>query len=205
MTDENAIKILKGAEQLFFKYGIKNVTMDDIAKHLSVSKKTIYQYFKDKDTMIHNLVELTLKEDKCIIQKSQSESTNVVHEAFNLMENMREFFSKINPILFYELNKYYPETWKLFLNFKNDFVLKSVENSLIKGQKEGYIRLDINLKLLSRLRVELIELAMNGKRMPHNQYGIIEIHTAFTEHFLYGVCTLKGHRLINKYKNIEED
>jgi len=114
MTDENAIKILKGAEQLFFKYGIKNVTMDDIAKHLSVSKKTIYQYFKDKDTMIHNLVELTLKEDKCIIQKSQSESTNVVHEVFNLMENMREFFSKINPILFYELNKYYPETWKLF-------------------------------------------------------------------------------------------
>lgn len=152
MTDENAIKILKGAEQLFFKYGIKNVTMDDIAKHLSVSKKTIYQYFKDKDTMIHNLVELTLKEDKCIIQKSQSELTNVVHEVFNLMENMREFFSKINPILFYELNKYYPETWKLFLNFKNDFVLKSVENSLIKGQKEGYIRLDINLKLLSRLR-----------------------------------------------------
>ena len=56
-------KILKGVEELVFKYGIKNITMDEISRHMGISKKTIYQYFKDKDEMIHHLIAHKLKED----------------------------------------------------------------------------------------------------------------------------------------------
>lgn len=205
MNQESSVKILRGAEQLFFRYGIKNITMDDVAKHLSISKKTIYQFFKDKDEMVHSLMELSLEDDKCRIQNAHETSKNVVEEVFKIMDSMREIFSKVNPILFFELNKYYPETWKMFMKFKNDFILKTVENSLLRGQKEGYIRQNINVKLLSKLRVELVELGMKGEMFPHEQFEILEVQLALTEHFLYGVCTLKGHRLINKYKNIEEE
>ncbi|MCA6435036.1 MAG: TetR/AcrR family transcriptional regulator [Bacteroidetes bacterium] len=205
MSQESAVKILRGAEQLFFKYGIKNITMDDVAKHLSISKKTIYQFFKDKDEMVHSLMALSLDDDKCRIQSAHDNSKNVVEEVFKIMDSMREIFSKVNPILFFELNKYYPETWKMFMKFKNEFILKTVENSLLRGQKEGYIRENINVKLLSKLRVELVELGMKGEMFPHDQFEILEVQLALTEHFLYGVCTLKGHRLINKYKNIEEE
>lgn len=205
MSQESAVKILKGAEQLFFKYGIKNITMDDVAKHLSISKKTIYQFFKDKDEMVHSLMQLSLEEDKCRISNAHETSKNVVEEVFKIMDSMREMFSKVNPVLFFELNKYYPETWKMFIKFKNEFILKTVENSLLRGQKEGYIRGNINVKLLSKLRVELVELGMKGEMFPLDQFEILEVQLALTEHFLYGVCTLKGHRLINKYKNIEEE
>lgn len=199
------LKILKGAEELIFKYGIKNITMDDIARHLSMSKKTIYKYFKEKDEIIHSLMQLSIEEDKCRFKEVYDKSLNVVEEAFEMMKEMREVFSKINPIVFHELHKYYPETWKEFQSFKSGFIQEMVERSLIKGQKDGLIRKDLNTKLLAKLRVENIEMTLNGQIFTHDKYSLIDIQIAITEHFLYGVCTLKGHKLINKYKNIEEE
>lgn len=199
------LKILKGAEELIFKYGIKNITMDDIARHLSMSKKTIYKYFKEKDEIIHSLMQLSIEEDKCRFKEVYDKSLNVVEEIFEMMKEMREVFSKINPIVFHELHKYYPETWKEFQSFKSGFIQEMVERSLIKGQKDGLIRKDLNTKLLAKLRVENIEMTLNGQIFTHDKYSLIDIQIAITEHFLYGVCTLKGHKLINKYKNIEEE
>jgi AcrR family transcriptional regulator len=198
-------KILKGAEELIFKFGIKNITMDDIARHLSMSKKTIYKYYKEKDEIVHSLMQLSIENDKCRFKNIYEKSQNVVDEVFEIMKEMREVFSKINPIVFHELNKYYPETWKEFQNFKSSFIQEMVEQSLIKGQKDGYIRKDINPKLLAKLRVENIEMTLNGVVFAHDKFNIVDVQLAVTEHFLYGVCTLKGHKLINKHKNIDEE
>jgi len=198
-------KILKGVEELVFKYGIKNITMDEISRHMGISKKTIYQYFKDKDEMIHHLIAHKLKEDECIFQKTHDESENVVAEIFTLMKNMRDILSNINPVIFYELHKYYPATYLLFENFKHGFVLDRIEKSLIKGQQDGLIRTDINIKILSRMRLENLDLGFFGRAFPHDKFNMVEVQLAMNEHFLYGVCTLKGHKLINKYKNIVEE
>lgn len=198
-------KILIGSEELIFKYGIKNITMDDIARHLSMSKKTIYKYFKEKDEIIHSLMKHHIEEDRCRIKNIYERKLNVVEEVFETMKEMREMFSKINPIVFHELSRSYPNIWKEFQQFKYDFIEKMVEDSLMRGQKEGLIRTDINTKLLSRLRVEIIELSLNHEAFTHEKLSLAEVQIAITEHFLYGVCTLKGHKLINKYKNIIEE
>ncbi len=202
---ESKEKILKGVEELFFKYGIKNITMDEIARHLSISKKTIYQFFKDKDEVVHSLMLHTLENDKCRINNAKDASKNVVEEVLKMMDEMREMFQRINPILFYELHKFHPQTWRVFQDFKSSFISKMVESSLKRGQVEGFIRKDINIKILTRMRVEMVEQAMRGEMFPHDQFNVVDVQLALTEHFLYGVCTLKGHKLINKYKNIEED
>lgn len=198
-------KILKGAEELIFKYGIKNITMDDIARHLSMSKKTIYKYYKEKDEIVHSLMLLSIEDDKCRFKKIYDTSENVVEEVFDLMIEMRDVFSKINPIVFHELNKYYPQTWKEFQTFKSSFIQEMIERSLEKGQKDGHIRKEINVKLLAKLRVENIEMTLNGTIFSQDKLSITDILIEVTEHFLYGVCTLKGHKLINKYKNIDEE
>lgn len=200
-----ATKILKGAEELIFKFGIKNITMDDIARHLSMSKKTIYKYYKEKDEIVHSLMKFSIEDDKCRIKRIYDSKLNVVEEVFEMMKEMRELFGKINPIVFHELHKYYPETWKEFQKFKSEFIQDMAERTLIKGQKDGYIRKDINTKLLAKLRVENIEMTLNGIVFPHDKYNMLDVQIAITEHFLYGVCTLKGHKLINKHKNIEEE
>jgi AcrR family transcriptional regulator len=198
-------KILKGVEELFFKYGIKNITMDEIARHLGMSKKTIYQYFKDKDEIVHSLMLHSLEQDKCRIKNTYANSKNVVEEVFKMMDEMREMFGRINPILFYELHKFYPQTWEVFQEFKSTFILNMVEASLKRGQADGYIRNDIDLKIMSRHRVEMIQEALRGEAFPSDQFNLLDVQLALSEHFLYGVCTLKGHKLINKHKNIIED
>lgn len=198
-------KILLGAEELFFKYGIRSVTMDDIAKHLGMSKKTIYQYYKEKDEVIHKLMQAHIKKDECTFSESYERAANIVDEVFSMMKNIHDIFSKVNPQLFYEMQKYYPQTWKLFKEFKEDFILRMVERSLEKGKKEGYVREDVNVKVLARLRMEQIEWAMNPGIFPPDKFKILDVQLILVEHFLYGICTLKGHKLVNKYKQITEE
>jgi AcrR family transcriptional regulator len=203
MTTEE--KILVGAEDLFFKYGIRSVTMDDIAKHLGMSKKTIYQYYKEKDEIIHKLMQAHIKKDECTFSESYEKAANIVDEVFSMMKNIQDIFSKINPQFIYELQKYYPQTWKLFKDFKEDFIVKMVEKSIEKGKKEGHVREDVNVKVLARLRMEQIEWAMSPASFPPDKFKILDVQLTLVEHFLYGICTLKGHKLINKYKQITEE
>lgn len=203
MTTEE--KIVKGAEELFFKYGIRSVTMDDIARHLGMSKKTIYQYFKEKEEIIHSLMKSSIEEDKIMFAENSSRSANVVEEVFGLMNHMREIFGRINPNVFYELQKYYPKTWKLFKDFKEECMRSGVETAIEKGKTDGYVRPDVNSKILSRLRLEEIEMGFNPEIFPPDKYRILDVQLTLTEHFLYGICTLRGHKLINKYKEVTED
>lgn len=203
MTPEE--KILKGAQELFFKYGIRSVTMDDIAKNLGMSKKTIYQYFKEKEEIIHSLIKCDVDNHQCAFRMIHEETGNVVEEVFEMMKRMAEIFGKVNPLMFYELQRYYPQTWKLVKDFKTNFVQKMVESSLEKGKKDGLVRQDVNVKVLARLRMEKIEMAFNPNIYPPDKFNVVDVQLSLAEHFLYGVCTLKGHKLINKYKELNED
>lgn len=203
MTPEE--KILKGSEELFFKYGIRSVTMDDIARHLGMSKKTIYLYYKEKDEIVYKLMKADITNHERDIKIIYEKAGNVVEEVFALMRHMADIFSKVNPLVFYDLQKYYPETWKLMKSFKIEYVQKMVEASLEKGIKDGYVRPDVNVKIMARLRMEEVELAFNPNAFSPDKFKIIDVHLALAEHFLYGVCTLKGHKLINKHKELNED
>jgi AcrR family transcriptional regulator len=198
-------KILKASEELFFRYGIKNITMDEIARHLGMSKKTIYQFFRDKDELVHSLIVVKLEEDKIIFTKTYEESANIVEEVFTIMKNLRDIIGNMNPVIFHELHKYYPETWKEYVTFKNNFILENIEKCLKKGQEQGLVRNDINIKILARMRLENLDMGFFGNVFPVDKFSMLDVQLAMTEHFLYGVCTLKGHKLINKYKNIIEE
>ena len=85
-----------------------------------------------------------------------------------------------------------------------EFVVNCVVVSLEKGKKDGLVRLDINSNILAKLRGEEIEMGFNPAVFPIDKFKILDVQIAFVEHFLYGICTLKGHKLINKYKKIVE-
>ena len=201
---DNREKILFAAYELFFRYGIKSVTMDDIAKHLSISKKTIYLSFQDKDEVVHTLMEQVLLKDQADFITIAKNTSNVVEEVFVMMKKMNGILNTINPNIFYDLKKYHPQTWSLFHKFRMEFVVNCVVVSLEKGKKDGLVRLDINSNILAKLRGEEIEMGFNPAVFPIDKFKILDVQIAFVEHFLYGICTLKGHKLINKYKKIVE-
>lgn len=198
-------RILKGAEELFFKYGIKSVTMDDIAKHLAISKKTIYQFYSDKNEIVEVLMQETLKQDECEFKQIHDESANMIEEVMHMMKHITTMFAKTNPNIFYDLQKYHPKAWSLFKEFKQDCMAKMIEKSIERGKKEGVVREDINAKIISRMRIEQVEMGLNAEVFPPSDFKLVDIQLAMLDHFLHGICTLKGHKLINKYKQVTED
>jgi AcrR family transcriptional regulator len=198
-------RILRGAEELFFRYGIKSVTMDDIAKHLCISKKTIYQSFEDKDEVVHTLMEFKLKEDQVKVCSLSLTAVNIIEEIFQLMDHLTTTFGQINPNAFYDLQKYHPKSWNLFKTFKENCIQKAMEDALVKGVQDGIVRPEIDIKILAKLRMEEVEMGFNPVLFPPDKFKILDVQLALIDHFLHGICTLKGHKLVNKHKQLKEE
>jgi AcrR family transcriptional regulator len=198
-------RIILGSEELFLSTGIKSVTMDDIARHLGMSKKTIYQFFKDKNELVIALVKKKLQEDEDQVSEIISKSGNVIEEMINMMKCSEEIFSRINPIVIHEMQKYHPEAWQHFQNFKSGVLVHTLEELLSKGIKQGYIRPEIDVKILAKMRVNQVELGFNTSIFPVAEFNVWKVQQQFNEHFNYGICTLKGYKLLNQYKNIIDD
>jgi TetR/AcrR family transcriptional regulator, cholesterol catabolism regulator len=197
-------RIILGAEELFLKAGIKSITMDDVAKHLGMSKKTIYQFFKDKNELVVALVNKKLKEDEDQMSAIMNQSSNVIEEMINMMKCSEEIFSRINPIVIHDLQKYHPDAWKQFQNFKSGVLVHTLEDLLTKGIKQGYIRPGIDVKIIAMMRVAQVEMGFNATVFPVAEFNTWKVQQQFMEHFNYGICTLKGYKLLNEYKNIHE-
>src|ERR1700712_3516672 len=159
-------RIIQGGEELFLSAGIKSVTMDDIAKYLGMSKKTIYQFFKDKNELVMALVKKKLQEDEDQMATIISQSANVIEEMINMMKCSEEIFSRINPIVIHDMQKYHPEAWRKFQDFKADVLVRTMEELLSKGIEQGYIRPDIDVKVMSLMRVHQLELGFNPSVFP---------------------------------------
>jgi AcrR family transcriptional regulator len=198
-------RIIQGGEELFLTAGIKSVTMDDIARHLGMSKKTIYQFFKDKNELVIALVKKKLQDDEnqmCVII---SQSGNVIEEMINMMKYSEEIFSRINPIVIHDMQKYHPDAWKQYQNFKSEVLVHTLEELLTKGIKQGYIRPDIDVKIIARMRVNQVEMGFNTSIFPVSEFSTWKVQYQLLEHFNFGICTLKGYKLLNEYKNIHDE
>jgi len=197
-------RIILGGEELFLKAGIKSVTMDDIAKHLGMSKKTIYQFFKDKNELVIALVQKKLKEDEDQMGDIVSKSTNVIEGMINMMKCSEDIFARINPIVIHDMQKYHPDAWKQFQNFKSGVIVQTLEELLKKGIEQGYIRPDIDVKVIARMRMIQVEMGFNTIFFPHSEFNVWKVQQQFLEHFNYGVCTLEGYKLLDEYRNLHE-
>jgi hypothetical protein len=121
------------------------------------------------------------------------------------MKCSEEIFSRINPIVIHDMQKYYPNAWKQFQNFKAEVVIHKMEQLLTKGIDQGYIRPEIDVRIIARMHVNLVEMGFNNSIFPIAEFNIWKVQKQFLEHFNYGICTLKGFKLINQYKNIHDE
>jgi AcrR family transcriptional regulator len=198
-------RIIEGAEDLFLTAGIKSVTMDDIARHLAISKKTIYHFFKDKNELVTALVKKKLKDDEDQMEDIISKSANVIEEMINMMKCSEDILSRVNPIVIHDMQKYHPDAWKLFQNFKANVLMRTLEELLTKGIKQGYIRPELDVKIIARMRVSQVELGFDTTLFPVTEFSPWRVHQQFLEHFNYGICTLEGYKLLDEYRNIAHE
>ena len=196
---DNKERILKEAQSLFEQHGMKRITMDDIARELSVSKKTLYQYFKDKEELVMSVAKLYISEQEDQMNDIRQRSKNAVEELAFMMECLTEMFTKTNPELFYDCRKYYPEAWSLFFNHKENYVVKKVTDNLRWGKRDGYYRGDINVDVISRLRLQQVKDCMDPSVFPSNKFDFKTVHIECFRHFMHGIMTPKGLSLLQTY------
>jgi len=193
-------RILKTAEALFRKFGIRSVSMDDIAAELGISKKTIYQNFEDKDSIVHEIARHNMMCDMEESDRILKESVNPIEQVFKEATLLSKQASTINPAVFYDLKKYHPKTWQLFQEYNKVNFLEIVKQNLREGIAQGYYREEINIEILSRLRLEEVELAFSREVFPPESFNQMDVHTTFIDHFLRGIMTPKGLEFYEKCK-----
>jgi AcrR family transcriptional regulator len=193
-------RIRQKADELFRRYGIRSVTMDEIAAQLGMSKKTIYQYYTDKDQLVDAVAvdEIQFSQECCM--KDAAAAENAIEEIFRVMEFVEVMFRNMNPSMLHDLEKYHPLGYKKFLDHKNKFLYEMVKKNIERGIKEELYRPEIDVEIMSRYRLESMMFAFNSNLFPTSKFNLVKLHHEILEHFLYGLATLKGYKLILKYK-----
>jgi AcrR family transcriptional regulator len=192
-------RILLKAEELFMQFGIRSVSMDDIANNLGMSKKTLYQYFADKDELVEAVVDGHISEIQEDCLGCKKEATNAIHEIFNTMERIMEEFSNMNPMLLYDLEKFHHKAYQRFRDHKDKFLLKVIIENIEWGIRDELYRSDINVDVMSKYRIESMMIPFNVSVFSPGKYNLAKTSEMIIENFTYGLATIKGHKLIQKY------
>ncbi|RUA38529.1 MAG: TetR/AcrR family transcriptional regulator [Bacteroidetes bacterium] len=201
-TEKN---ILEGAKNLFMQFGLKSITMDDIARKVGVSKKTIYQFFSDKNSIVFKSVHEHFSEHRMEIENVLDNSKDAIESIYRISKCMKVQVEAINPTVLYDLQRYFPKAHKRFLEFKNTFIKDRMVKILEDGIESGYFRKEINPEILIIQRIEQVQLAFNNDIFPRDKFDFKEIHEQLFDHFLHGILTVKGKQKYNQYLNEEQD
>lgn len=196
-------KIIEGAGELFIKHGTRQVTMDTIAQELGISKRTIYENFKDKNDLLSNfLSEAIMRHKKQSIEILKS-ADNVIDALFKFGEYNQETLKEINPCFFDDVKKYHPDVFK---NIMGNDQIKNYEVTymiLKRGINEGNFRKEIDIEIANLFihhTMEFFHKMTEEKNCSHHKIWE-SVHLPY----LRGICTDKGQELIsgfmNKYKN----
>jgi len=193
-------RIKQKADELYRKYGVKSVTMDEIASQMGVSKKTIYQSFSDKNELVDEVIGDMLDFNRSCCLDNNHEAKDAVHEILHTLENLENILLDLNPTILFDLERSHPATFKKFTKYKYTFLFDLVKKNIQRGLKEGIYRSEMNVDIISKVRIESLILPFREELFPKNQYALMDIQKELVEFFLYGMVNAKGHELILKYK-----
>ena len=192
-------RIMVKAEEMFMQYGIRSVSMDDISNNLGMSKKTLYQYYADKDELVDAVVDSHITEIQGDCLDCRKDARDAVHEIFITMERIMEEFSNMNPMLLYDLEKFHFRSYQRFRDHKDKFLAQIIRENIEWGIKEELYREDINVDIITKFRIESMMVPFNVAVFPPGKYNLAILSEKIIEHFAYGLATIKGHKLIQKY------
>ena len=201
MTDiDTGTRIREKAHNFFMQYGFRSVSMDDIANNMGISKKTIYQYYADKDELVEAVIESEFQKNQAICEYDKSHSKNAIHEIFIAMDMMMEMFSSMNPSLIFDMQKYHPKAFVKFNAYKNEYLYNLTLDNIVRGIREGLYREELNVTILSRFRVETMMMSFNLDFNSKLKNSMAEIEEEIITHFLFGLVNVKGYRMVLKYQ-----
>jgi AcrR family transcriptional regulator len=189
-------RIVEEATRQFFQYGIRNVTMDGIAAALGMSKRTVYETFKDKTTLVYACLEVLSEKRKKRNKEICTPSQNVIETIFSFMKEGIKAINAINPVFFRDMEKFYPNYWSSLREKSEKEALGLSKGLLRKGIKEELFRSDISIPIVAKLFQEQMNLLADEKVFPRDEFSYADVFQNLTINFMRGISTKKGIELI---------
>lgn len=189
---ETEKKITEGALRLYLKYGVKSVTMDDVAKYLGVSKKTLYQYVSNKVELIDKCLTMYFDEHVTQIEAIIKETSNPIDELLSIDKNVCGAANERNPSLFYEIQKYYPAIYKKLMEISGKYTYSSLINNLELGIEMGLYRDDMNIQIIAKFYVARIDNLIDTDIFPVAEFDFKELVDQNFMYHLRGIVSRKG-------------
>ena len=192
-------RIKLSAHNLMMQFGIRSVSMDDIATDMGISKKTIYQSFTDKDELVEAVINTVLEKNQDCCTADKQRASNAVHEIFLALEMMVDMFRSMNPSILFDIQKYHPAAFRKFLTHKNDFLYSMMKQNIERGIKEELYRPEINVEIMSRFRVDSMMLPFNPDFLHKVKSNLLEVEQHIMTHWVFGLVTPRGYKMVLKY------
>ena len=178
--------------QVFMRFGVKAVSMDDVARELSISKKTLYKYVKDKSDLVNKAMSFMCSTEACMVDTIAENTKDAIDEIIELSKHVSQKLQIIHPSVHFDLNKYYPEAWVIFNEHRSNIILGFIENNIKRGIQEGVYREDINPKVIARLYIHKIDALFNPDIFPPGEISFLEAYTEMMKYHIRGIANEKG-------------
>ncbi len=185
-------RIIEDAGKLFFREGIKRVTMDDVARELGISKRTIYENFKDKNELLTATLQQITNLQNLSFEKIKESSQNVLEIMVGILRFGHESIARVNEAYISDLERYYPRIWRTVFNNSTRERLSSIEDLLEQGKTEGFFRPEINSRMVARVFNEELLMLHNSRLFPPGEFPRKELFETVFLNFIRGISTRKG-------------
>jgi AcrR family transcriptional regulator len=193
-------RIIEEASYLFRTYGIKSVTMDLLATQMGISKRTIYEVFKDKDELLEGVLKWMTVRQREVMEKTMRESENVIEAIFKMMNMMMEHFKNMSPAFQMDIRRFHQDIAEKLENLDQLPYIRNNELMINKGIEEGVFRKDLDVKIINKCMLEVLKMSNDKEIFPPDAFGSKEVVRNVYLNYLRGLCTQKGLDLIDHYE-----
>lgn len=196
--DKELENILEKVGDLYNKYGIKSVTMDDVARELGISKKTLYLYVENKNDLVSKVLDYMVEKGNCNMNKLYEKQLNAIEELLQVGIHIIKTTKDYNPSTEYDLKKYYPDLHKKLHNIRKEKMYTAVLKNIQKGKMEGLFREDLDDDIIAKMQTSrFMTIGTDEIINPEDMFKPKYILELFIYH-IRGIANNKGIEVLEK-------
>ena len=191
-------QIIDQAHKVFMRLGIRSVNMDDIAQHLRISKKTLYQYVKDKHDLVQKVAQYSCTQHHEAITAICELGLNAIDEQFEIAKFIAGKIGEMHTSIHFDLQKYHPEAWDLLERTQKTEIYQCVTRNMEKGIAEGLYRDDLNIPVIAKIYMARFDAVFDGELFPETEYNFQDIIWEVYRYHIRGIASDKGVKYLMK-------
>lgn len=177
--------------------------MGEICSFQRISKKTLYKYFRDKDDLVQSCMSFELERTNAGVEEIIAKDLNAIEESFEISRFVIDNVADLNPSLFFELENYYPEAYKLYEEHQNNCIRDSVTQNIQKGINEGLYRSNLNIDIVVSIYLTILYNLLSAKLINTKNYSFSKIYKELFVYHTHGISSPKGLEYLNTKLNTE--